>query len=322
MNEITAQQSNDYRRRQQAKRVAASASMRRLKMNIPWLIMFLPVALFFIIFKYMPMGGLIIAFKNYTLYEGIWGSQWVGLDNFRMLFRDPAAFDTIRNTFVLSLLSIFVSFPFPVALAILLNEVRQLWFKKTVQTLVYLPHFLSWIIVSGIVLTLLSQESGIVNQYLEKLTGSTYPFLYKEGSWITTFVASGIWKSAGFAAIIYLAALTTIDPSLYEAACMDGAGKARQIWHITLPGIRPTIVLMLILSMGHVMEVGFDQVYTLQNSSVASVSEVISTYMYRVGLQGFQFSMTTAMGLFEALVGFSLVFLTNMIARKFNQGLW
>nr|WP_240633447.1 ABC transporter permease subunit [Paenibacillus montanisoli] len=291
-------------------------------MNIPWLIMFTPVALFFIIFKYAPMAGLVIAFKNYTVYEGVWGSQWVGLDNFRMLFRDPSAISTIRNTLTLSLLSMFVSFPFPIMLAIFLNEVRKLWFKKTVQTLVYLPHFLSWVIVSGMVITLFSQESGIVNHLLEKLTGATYPFLYKEGSWITVFVASGIWKSAGFAAIIYLASLTTIDPSLYEAACMDGAGKMRQIWHITLPGIRPTIVLMLILNMGHVLEVGFDQVFTLQNSAVAAVSEVISTYMYRVGLQGFQFGLTTAMGLFESVVAFILVVLTNMIARKFNQGLW
>lgn len=306
-------------------RLAASASMRRmrrLKMNIPWMLMFLPVAVYFIIFKYAPMGGLIIAFKNYTFFEGVWGSQWVGLDNYRLLFRDPAALNTIRNTLALSLLSIFAGFPFPIVLAILLNEVRKLWFKKAVQTLIYLPHFLSWVIVGGIVITLLSQETGFVNHYLEKITGSTYPFLYKEGSWITVFVASGIWKSAGFGAIIYLAALTAIDPSLYEAACMDGAGKARQIWHITLPGIRPTIVLMLILSMGHVMEVGFDHVFILQNSSVAAVSEVISTYMYRVGLQGVQFSLSTAMGLFESLVGLLLVLLTNTIARKFNQGLW
>lgn len=323
MNGTTVRQSYDSVEKKQEKRASASASkLRRLKMNIPWLIMFLPVAVYFIIFKYAPMAGLVIAFKNYTIGEGIWGSQWVGFDNYKMLFRDPTALDTIRNTIVLSFLSMFVGFPIPIGLAILLNEVRQLWFKKTVQTLVYLPHFLSWVIVSGMVITLLAQETGIVNHFLEKLTGSTYPFLYKEGSWITVFVASGIWKSAGFAAIIYLASLTSIDPSLYEAACMDGAGKARQIWHITLPGIRPTIVLMLILNVGHVLEVGFDQVFMLQNSSVASISEVISTYIYRVGLQGFQFSMTTAMGLFESLVGLILVLLTNMIARKFNQGLW
>lgn len=310
---------------QQVNRLVTSTSlkrMRRLKMNIPWLLMFLPVALYFIIFKYAPMGGLIIAFKNYTFFEGVFGSQWVGLDNFKMLFRDPAALNTIRNTFVLSLLTIFVGFPFPIILAILLNEVRKLAFKKFVQTLVYIPHFLSWVIVGGLVITLLSQETGIVNSFVEKLTGDTYPFLLKEGSWIAVFLASGIWKSAGFGAIIYLAALTSIDPSLYEAACMDGAGKGRQIWHITLPGIRPVIVLMLIISMGNVMEVGFDQVFILQNSSVASVSEVISTYIYRVGLQGAQFSMTTAMGLFESLVGLIMVFTANTIARKFNQGLW
>jgi putative aldouronate transport system permease protein len=296
--------------------------IRRFKQNVPWMIMFLPVILYFAVFKYAPMGGLVIAFKNYTFFEGVWGSQWVGMDNFRMLFRDPAAFSTIRNTLTLSLLTIFVGFPFPVVLAILFNEVRKLWFKKTVQTLMYLPHFLSWVIVGGMVITLFSQETGAVNHWLQKITGSTFPFLFKEGSWITIFVGSGIWKAAGFGAIIYLAALTSIDPSLYEAASMDGASKWRQIWHITLPGIRPTIVLMLIINMGHVMEVGFDQVYILQNSTVSNVSEVISTYIYRVGLQGAQFSLTTAMGLFESAVGLVLVLITNGIARRFNQGLW
>ncbi|MGG1516660.1 ABC transporter permease subunit [Paenibacillus oryzisoli] len=284
--------------------------------------MFLPVAVYFLIFRYAPMGGLMIAFKNYTFYEGVFGSQWVGLDNFRLLFRDPAAFQTIRNTLYLSLLSIAAGFPFPILLAILFNEVRTQWFKKSVQTLMYLPHFLSWVIVGGMVITIFAQESGVVNHVLLKLTGHTVPFLFKEGSWLAIFVGSGIWKTAGFGAIIYLAALTTIDSSLYEAACMDGAGKWRQIWHITLPGIRPTIMLMLILNMGHVMEVGFDQIYNLQNATVSGISEVISTYIFRVGLQGAQFSLTTAMGLFESIVGLTLVLITNAVARKFNQGLW
>lgn len=294
---------------------------RAVRQNVPLWLMFLPVALFYVLFKYTPMLGLIIAFKNYTFYEGIWGSQWVGLANFENLFTQAQSVQIIRNTLLLSVLSVFVGFPFPIALAILLNEVRAMWFKRTVQTLVYLPHFFSWVIVGGIVVTLFSQ-SGVINQGVSWLFGEPYAFLFHEGSWVAVFLASGIWKEAGFSAIIYLAALTTIDPSLYEAASIDGASKWKQMWHITLPGISPTIVLMLILAMGRVMEVGFDQVYVLQNSIVAGISDVISTFIYTTGLQGGQFSLTTALGLFESIVALVLVVTTNAIAKRFNRQLW
>jgi putative aldouronate transport system permease protein len=299
-----------------------SNSHQRLKQNIPWLMMFLPVAIYFVMFKYVPMGGLMIAFKNYHILHGIWGSEWVGFKNFTMLFTDPAAITTIRNTLMISVLSILVGFPFPIILAILFNEARKMWFRKTVQTLLYLPHFLSWVIVGGIVITMFSQETGVMNAIWEKLTGSTYPFLYQEGSWLAIFLGSGVWKEAGFGAIIYMAALANVDPHLYEAANLDGANKWKQIVHVTLPGITPIIVLMLILAMGRVMEVGFDQVYILQNPVVSNISEVISTYIYRIGLQGMQFSVTTAMGMFEALIGLVLVLLANSFARRFGQGLW
>lgn len=295
---------------------------RRLKQNVPWMLMFLPVIVYYIVFKYIPMGGNIIAFKNYNFNDGLWGSPWVGFHNFQLLFTDPLAFKTIRNTFVIAVLSILVNFPFPVLLALMFNEVRKMWFKKTVQTLLYLPHFLSWVIIGGLVINLFAQESGTVNHILRQLTGDVYPFLYKPASWIAVFLGAGAWKEAGFGAIIYLAALSNIDPSLYEAASLDGAGKLKQIWHVTLPGIRSVIVLMLILAMGRIMDVGFDQVYNLQNSIVSDVSEVISTYIYRMGLQGGQFSLTSAMGLFEAVIGLVLVITTNAIARKFDQGLW
>lgn len=284
--------------------------------------MFVPIILFFIIFKYVPMFGAIIAFKKYNFADGILHSPWVGLDNFKLLFSTPTTLQIIRNTLVISLLSIFVAFPFPIMLAIMLNEVRKMWFKRIVQTLVYLPHFFSWIIVSGIVVTVFSQQNGLVSGIWESLTGHTYPFLYREGSWLAIFVGSGIWKEAGFSAIIYLAALSSIDPTLYEAASMDGASRWRQIWHVTLPGLRVTIVLMLILSMGRVMEVGFDQVYMLQNSTVSNISEVISTYIYKIGLMGSQFSLTSAMGLFESLVSLILVLMANAIARRYGNGLW
>ncbi|WP_245375481.1 ABC transporter permease [Paenibacillus eucommiae] len=284
--------------------------------------MFIPVLLFFIIFKYIPMLGTVIAFKDYNFVDGIFHSPWAGMKYFVQLFDQHQTLQIIRNTLMLGALTIFVGFPFPVILAILLNEVRKMWFKKTVQTLVYMPYFFSWVIVGGIVLTLFSQDSGFINHFIRQTGGEIYPFLYKPLSWISIFLGSGIWKETGFNAIIYMAALTTIDPSRYEAACIDGANKWRQIWHVTLPGIRSTIVLMLIISTGSVMEVSFDKVYVLQNSIVSDVSEVISTYIYRVGMQGGQFSLTTAMGLFESVVAFILVLTANGIARKFDQGLW
>lgn len=289
---------------------------------MPLYLMFIPIVAFFIIFKYVPIGGVIIAFKKYNLMDGILHSPWVGFDNFRLLFSTPTTVQIIRNTLMLSLMSIIIGFPFPIILAILLNEVRLMWFKRLVQTLVYLPHFFSWIIVSGIIVTIFSQQNGIVSGWWESITGHTYPFLYREGSWLAIFVGSGVWKEAGFSAIIYLAALTNIDPTLYEAASIDGASKWKQIRHVTLPGLQVTIVLMLILAMGRVMEVGFDQIYMLQNSTVLGVSEVISTYIYKVGLMGSQFSLTAAIGLFESLVALILVLITNTIARRFGNGLW
>lgn len=295
---------------------------RRFKRNIPLLIMFIPGILFYLIFKYAPMGGLIIAFKDYNFYDGILKSPWVGMDNFTNLFKMPETVHIIRNTLVLSGLTVFLGFPFPIALAILLNEVKHTGFKKSVQTIVYMPHFFSWVIMGGIIVTIFSVQNGTVNHWIMKWTGEPYPFLYQAKSWITLFVSSGIWKEVGFNAIIYLAALTSIDPSLYESSSIDGASKWQQIWHITLPGIATTIVLLFILSLGKVMEVGFDHVYTLQNAMVSNVSEVISTYIYKVGLQGGHFSLTAAMGLFEAMVGLILVVSANSIARKFNQSLW
>ena len=295
---------------------------RRFKQNIPLLIMFIPVLLFYAIFKYLPMGGLVIAFKDYNFADGVFGSPWVGLKNFQMLFTGPNTVNIIRNTFVLSILRIIFGFPAPILLAILLNEVRKSWFKKSVQTIIYMPHFFSWVVIGGIITNIFSQESGIINQFVKMINGQPYPFMYNPLSWIIIFVGSGIWKEAGFGTIIYLAALTGIDPSLYEAAAMDGANKWRQIWHITLPGIKPTIVTLFILSTGNVMDVGFDQVYMLQNSVVNNVADVISTYIYRVGLQGAKFSITTAMGMFESLIGLVLVLSSNRIARKFGESLW
>ncbi|NOU65611.1 ABC transporter permease subunit [Paenibacillus sp. LMG 31461] len=296
--------------------------MKRLRENMPLLLMFIPVIIFYLIFKYAPMAGLIIAFKDYNFYDGVFHSPWVGFENFQKLFSNPNSLKIIRNTLLLSSLNIFVGFPFPILLAILLNEVRKMWFKKIVQTLVYLPYFYSWIIVGGIVFSIFGIEGSWLSHWMSLFKLEPFPFLYNIKSWITIFVGAGIWKDMGFNAIIYMAAMTTIDPSLYESASMDGANKWKQIIHITIPGIAPTIILLFILSMGRVMEVGFDPIYVLQNAAVNDVSDVISTYIYRVGLQGAQFSLTTAMGMFESVVALILLLSVNWIARRFQKGLF
>jgi putative aldouronate transport system permease protein len=295
---------------------------RRLKQNIPLFIMLVPVIAYYILFKYWPMGGLVIAFKNYNFSDGILGSPWVGLKYFKLLFSSSNTLQIIWNTFWLSLLSLVFGFPIPIFLAILINEVRRSWFKRWVQTIIYLPHFFSWVIVSGIVLSLFATDYGSINKVLKLFNIEPITFLYESKSWVSIFIGSGVWKEMGFSTIIYLAALTTIDPSLYESAGMDGATKWRQMWHVTLPGIRHTIILLLILAMGKVMEVGFDQVYNLQNAAVADVSEVISTYIYKIGLGSSQFSLTTAMGFFESIISCSLVLIANRIAKKFDQALF
>jgi putative aldouronate transport system permease protein len=298
-----------------------SAAKRRFKQNVPLLIMFLPVVLFYLIFKYAPMVGTIIAFKDYNFYDGVFHSPWVGMKNFHKLFNTPNTVKIIRNTLTLSGLQIFVGFPFPIVLAILLNEVRKLWFKKITQTLVYLPHFFSWIIVGGIMLSVFAIE-GPINHLIQGIVGKPISFLYTQSSWITIFVGSSIWKDMGFNAIIYMATMSAIDPALYESASIDGASKWKQTLYITIPGIAPTMVLLFILSMGRVMEVGFDQVFIMQNPAVKDVAEVISTYIYKVGLQGAQFSLTTAMGLFESVVSFVLLLTVNAIARRYQRGLF
>ncbi|WP_309119231.1 ABC transporter permease subunit [Paenibacillus sp.] len=291
------------------------------KQNLPLYIMFLPGLLVLIIFKYLPMGGIVIAFKDYNLFDGIMNSPWVGMKNFELLFNQSQTEQIIRNTLMISVIGIAVGFPMPIILAIMLNEVRKLWFKRVVQTFVYMPHFFSWVIVGGIVLSLFAIEGGTINKWLSAVA-EPYPFLYQPLSWLAIFFGSGIWKETGFAAIIYLAALTAVDPSLYEAASIDGANKWKQIRHVTIPGISTTIVLLLILQVGKVMDVGFDPIYNLQNAGVMEVANVISLYIYQVGIQRGQYSLTSAMGLFENLVGLVLVLMANFFARRCNQGLW
>ena len=295
---------------------------KKFRRSIPLLIMLIPVLLYYIIFHFVPMFGLVMAFQDYKLNAGIQGSAFVGMQNFQYIFSVPSMLRIIGNTLRIGLLSFIIGFPFPIILAILINEVKHIRFKKAVQTLVYLPHFLSWVAVGGIVMALFSQENGVINGIRNALGMESVAFLYREGSWLTIFLGTGIWKEMGFSAIIYLAALSGVDQTMYEAADLDGCPKWKQTFYISLPAIVPTIIVTLILKAGSVVSVGFDQVYNLQNSAVNGIADVISTWVYRTGMKQMQFSISTAMGLFNSLLSLFLVTLTNSIAKKFDNSLW
>jgi putative aldouronate transport system permease protein len=283
----------------------------------------LPAMSFFLLFKYVTLFGEIIAFKDFRLLEGIWGSPWVGLKHFRILFHSPDFWMILRNTLLLNLYNLIVAFPAPIVLAILLNEVRVNWFKRVVQNMLYLPFFISWVVLGGIITSLLSPSTGVINALLQFFGQEPVFFMTSTSWWPAVFSASTVWQSAGWGTIIYMAAITSIDPGLYEAAKIDGASKLRQIWHITLPGIRGTVAILLVLQMGKMMDVGFEQVLNLQNPAVFSVSDVISTYVYRVGLQNAQYSLATAVGLFQGVISLILVLTVNKTVKKLGEGgLW
>lgn len=287
-----------------------------------YLLLVLPVA-YFILFKYVPMYGAMIAFQDYNIFGGVTGSEWVGLENFKRLFAMSEFYDVVRNTLLLNLLDLMFSFPAPILLALLLHELRVVWFKKAAQTILYLPHFISWVIIGGLVYQMFSTNGGLVNEMIRAFGIEPIPFLTDKNNWLLVYLGTGIWQSAGWGAIIYLAALTGINKELYEAAEVDGAGRMKKMWHITLPGIRSTIVVMLIIQLGHIMSIGFERPFVMGNPLVKDYAEVISTYVYKVGLQTAQFSLATAMGLFQALVGLFFVVLANTIAKRFGEkGIW
>lgn len=283
----------------------------------------IPVLLYLVIFKYAPIGGEVIAFKNYRLSEGIWGSPWVGFEQFQKLFASRDFYIVLRNTILLNVYQLAFAFPMPIILAILLNEIRVEWYKRTLQNLLYIPHFISWVVLGSIVIALLSPSTGFVNFILKSFGMDPIYFMADTTWWPVAFVGSAIWKDAGFGTILYLAAMAGIDPTLYEAAKMDGAHKLRQIWHVTLPGIRSTIAILLILQTGNMMDVGFEHVYALRNAAVTSVSEVISTYVYTRGIVNLQYSYTAALGLFQSIVGLLLVVSVNRLIKLMGErGLW
>ncbi|MDO4292554.1 MAG: ABC transporter permease subunit [Eubacteriales bacterium] len=311
--------------REQLKNTRGKITWRNAIRRDKWLYIFLiPFLLYFVVFKYVPMLGAAMAFQNFKFSTGFWGSEWVGLEHFKRLLTGNSFGMILKNTLLLNIASVIFGFPIPIILAILLNEIRCQKFKKVTQSIMYLPHFMSWVVLGGILIEIFSPSTGIVNMILKNVFGiKPIYFMGSNFWWPVIFVISGIWQGAGWGTIVYLAAITGIDPELYEAAKVDGAGKLRQILHITIPGIAGTIVIMLILRMGSMMDIGFEQVYVMMNPKVREVSEVISTYVYRVGIEGAQYSYTTAIGLFQSAVSCLLVFTTNAIARRINgSGLW
>ena len=293
------------------------AAKRKLsfRQNVPLYIMIAIPLLYFAIFKYGPMFGLVMAFQDFKLRDGFFGSQWVGLLNFQQIFGTPNMTKIIWNTIWLGIVTVIVEFPFPIIIAIFLNEIGNQVFKKWTQTILYLPHFFSWVILGGMAITLFS-VGGPLNNFLSSLGLDRIPFLTQVGSWLGVYFGTGVWKGMGYGAIIYLAALTNIDPSLYEAAKMDGATKWQQIKSITLPSLLPTIVLMFILAIGRATSVGFDRIYVMKNEAVYEVSNVVSIFSYEYGARKGNFSIATAMGLFDSIVSLILVLFTNWLAKR------
>ena len=286
-----------------------------------YLMLFPPTAML-ILFAYVPMSGLVMAFQDYDIFSGFLESPWVGMKHFEILFSMKEFPRVLANTLLISLYKILFYYPMPILLAIFLNEVSSNVFKRSVQTIVYLPHFISWAVVSGLVFDLLS-NTGLVNTISAALGGPRINYMMMPRYFRSIVVLSAVWKEMGYGAIIYLAAITGIDPTLYEAAQIDGAGRISRILHITLPGILPVCVLMLLLRLGTIMDANFEQIYTLLNPTVMDTGDVLSTYIYRNGLSQMRYSYATAAGLFNSVVSFALVFVSNAISRRtVGRSLW
>lgn len=293
--------------------------MKQIMKNKAIYLMILPGLLFFLVFKYFPMWGLVISFQDYRPYDGIMGSDWVGFKHYARLFTEPMFWTIFRNTIVLFAMNLIFFFPVPILLAIMLNEVRIQVFKRFVQTVVYIPHFMSWVIIVSISFVMVTMDGGVINEGLASMGMEKINFLLNENWFRPMYMLQVIWREAGWGTIVYLAAIAAIDPQLYEASRMDGAGRFRQIWHITLPSIRSVIVILLILKIGDVLELGFEHVYLLLNAMNRNVAEIFDTYVYTAGLKQGQFSYSTAVGFFKSFVGLILVVCANWLAKKFGE---
>ncbi len=311
-----------------AKHRSFSKAVRHFFVDYFWLhLMVLPGLAFFILFKYVPMYGIIIAFKNYKGagggYAGIASAPWIGLKNFQTFFSSLYAGRVFGNTIYISLLRLVFSFPAPILLALLINEIRKNWFKRTVQTITYMPYFLSWVVVAGLLNTLLSPDMGAINVLIKSLGGTPVYFLTSKNWFRPILVISEIWKSIGYGSIVYLAAITGIDQEQYEAARVDGATKMQQIIHITIPEISEIIAIMLILQIGRMFDDNFDQIYNLYSPSVYEVSDVFETYIYRNGIQSSKFSYSAAVGLVKSVIVLVMIIFSNRASKRLGaQGLF
>lgn len=294
--------------------------MLQKRLNSQWifLLMLLPGVILVFIYSYIPMAGIIIAFQKFIPAKGLFGNQtWVGLQNFIEVFSMPQSFRALKNTLVIASLKIVLGMLVPIVFSILLNEVRKEGFKRSIQTLIYLPNFLSWVIFSGIIVDILSPSEGIVNRIIT-MFGAEEVYFLGDNKWFPiTMVLTDIWKNFGFATIVYLAAITGIDPTLYEASYMDGANKWRRIWHITLPGMLPIIILLATLNLGNVLNAGFDQIFNLYNPQVYQTGDIIDTFVYRMGLVDAQYGIATAVGLLKSAVSLVLISSSYYMAYRF-----
>lgn len=279
----------------------------------------LPGILFFLVFKYIPMWGIIIAFQDYSPFRGIQGSEWVGLQHFTAFFGNPDFALLFRNTLAISLLNLILFFPFPILISLGLNELRSVAYKRLIQTIIYMPHFLSWVIIAGLTLLLFAKGTGLINELFALWGWPRVDILTNPDSFWIMVTLQAMWKEAGWGTIVFLAAMASVDTQLYEAARMDGAGRLRQIWHITLPAIRSVILVLLILRLGDIMEVGFEQIFLMYNGAVSEVAEVFDTYVYRTGIEQGDFSYSTAVGLFKSVIGLVLVVVANRVVKRMGQ---
>ncbi len=282
-----------------------------------------PFIIWYLLFQYKPMSGLIIAFQDFNVFRGISGSEWIGLENFKNFLTSPYFYTTFKNTMMLSLYGLVFEFPFAIILALMLNEVKNKFFRSFVQTVSFIPYFIAIVVVAGITVNILSPSTGVVNLMLEKLGFEKQYFLAKPEYFRGIFTGMRIWKNAGFNVVIYLAALVGVDPNLYEAGRIDGTNKLQELWYITLPSIMPTIVVMLVLKIGKMLNVAFESVLLLYQPATYSTSDVISTYVYRTGMLSQDFGLSTAVGLFNAIIGFLLVYGANKLSKKLTESsLW
>ena len=297
-------------------------ALRLLGKYWPYYLMMLPGLVYFALLKYAPMYGVLIAFKDFKIKKGIWGSPWVGLQNFRTFFTSTYCSRLIGNTLIISFTKLVLSSFMSVFFALLLNECTKRRFKRLVQTVSYMPHFLSWVIIYGIVYLFCSESAGYINRIVRMLTGSAIPIMTSNTYFRGLLYFTELWKNTGYASIIYMSVIVGIDPGLYEAATIDGASRWQRIVHITLPAIRSTFIMLTIMNIGKIMNAVFDQIYVFYSPQVYQTGDIIDTYVYRAGLEEMRYGLSTAVGLFKNVIGFTLVFTTNRIAQKWGEGLW